>query len=75
LKEAQKRALLLTVQIDDFITRLDILKGYRVSRLPFFPEIKIAEVDVSFAEGTERVCLPVAFPAAGINDSGRIKSA
>ena len=49
LKEAQKRALLLTVQIDDFITRLDILKGYRMSRLPFFSEIKIAEVDVSFA--------------------------
>ena len=49
LKEAQKRALLLAAQVEDYIMRLDVLKGYRMARLPFinFSEIKVAKVDVS----------------------------
>ncbi len=49
LKEAQKRALLLATQVEDCIMRLDVLRGYRMARLPFinFSEIKVATVDVN----------------------------
>lgn len=45
--EAQKKALLLAAMIDEQIAQLDVAKGYRMSKLPFFNEIKIAEINVS----------------------------
>lgn len=47
LKEAQKKALCLAAQIEDCIQRLDVLKGYRMARLPLFTDIKVAEVAVT----------------------------
>lgn len=46
-REAQKKALLITALIDEHIAQLDAARGYRMSKLPFFNEIKIAEVSVS----------------------------
>jgi|GEM_PF-1775850 len=47
LKEAQKKALCLAAQIEDCIQRLDVVKGYRMARLPLFTDIKVAEVAVT----------------------------
>lgn len=46
-KDAQKKALLLAAMIDEHIAQLDVAKGFKMARLPFFSGIKIDEIDVS----------------------------
>lgn len=45
-RDAQKKALLLTAMVDEYIAQLDTAKGYKMSRLPFFTSMKVAEIEV-----------------------------
>jgi len=45
--EAQKKALCLAAQIDDCIQKLDVLKGYHMTKLPLFTTIQVDSAKVT----------------------------